>query len=116
MKPRHLLKELERVAAAVSVTVRTQPFRGSSVSPGGLCKVRGQSVVLLNSRSHEDERALVLGEVLAKMNTSGVNMSEEVREFLLTRGSPRIHTRAAARSLRGPGLKQARPKREPEAH
>ena len=95
MKPRHLLKELEQVAAALALTVRTQPFR-TAIAPGGLCKLRGQSVVLLNSRTHEDDRALVLAEVLNTMDVTDVAMSEDAREFLAARHAKRPPPRGAA--------------------
>jgi len=110
MKPRHFLKELEQVAAALELTVRTQPFR-TAVAPGGLCKLRGQSVVLLNSKTHEDDRALVLAEVLATMDVTGVPMSEDAREFLATRHHKRpAPARPGNDTRRGPGLRRTKPR------
>lgn len=109
MKPRHFLRELERVAAALELSVRTQPFR-SSHSAGGLCKLRGKQVVLLNSHSHEDERALVLAEVLARMDISDVSMSEEVRQLLGSRRPANAEAAAPKERERGPGLKRAAPR------
>jgi hypothetical protein len=115
MKPRHLLKELEKVAHAVELSVRTQPFRNSALSAGGLCKLRGERVVLLNSRSPEDERALVLGEVLSRMDTTHVPMSDFLREFLQERQPKRSPAVKQDRTgLVGPGLRRALPKRGPE--
>jgi len=110
MKPRRLLQELEQVARALDLSVRTQPFRTSVLSPGGLCKVRGEPVVLLNSRSSENERALILGEVLRQMETSGVSMSEEVREFIVGHRRPQGSKGSDGASSAGPGLRRARPK------
>ena len=114
MKPRHLLKELEQVAAALALTVRTQAFR-TAIAPGGLCKLRGQSVVLLNSRTHEDDRALVLAEVLNSMDVTEVPMSEDVREFLAARHAKRPPARSANGhkspgndTRHGPGLRKPR--------
>ncbi len=115
MKPRHLLKELEKVAHAVGLSVRTQPFRSSSVSAGGLCKLRGQQVVLLNSHSPEDERALVLGEVLSRMDTAQVPMSDVVRDFLRERQPKRLPAAEQERKIVGPGLRRALPKRDRES-
>lgn len=110
MKPRHFLKELEQVAAALELTVRTQPFR-TAVAPGGLCKLRGQSVVLLNSRTHEDDRALVLAEVLSTMDVTRVPMSEDAREFLAMRHGKRAPpARPGHDTRRGPGLRRTKPR------
>jgi len=110
MKPRHFLKELEQVAAALALTVRTQPFR-TAIAPGGLCKLRGQSVVLLNSRTHEDDRALVLAEVLNAMDIARVPMSEDAREFLAMRQGKRTPTtRPGNDTRRGPGLRRTKPR------
>jgi len=119
MKPRHLLKELEQVAAALALTVRTQAFR-TAIAPGGLCKLKGQSVVLLNSRTHEDDRALVLAEVLNTMDVTEVPMSEDVREFLAARHAKRPapgalgqqravgHKSPGNDTRHGPGLRKPR--------
>lgn len=110
MKPRHFLKELEQVAAALELTVRTQPFR-TAVFPGGLCKLRGESVVLLNSKTHEDDRALVLAEVLSAMDVTRVAMSEDAREFLATRHGKRSPLpRPGNDTRRGPGLRRTKPR------
>lgn len=111
MKPRHLLKELEQVAAQVHLAVRTQPFRNTAMQPGGLCKLRGRSVVLLNSRTHADDRALVLAEVLNSMDIGHVKMSEDVREFLAARQAKRTPEPVrGADTPRGPGLRRTRPR------
>ena len=111
MKPRHLLKELEQVAEALGLKVRTQSFRGSGLSVGGLCKLKGQPVVLLNLRVHEDERALALGAILRSMDTQALQLSDEAREFLSL--PQRRLQQPVAENFRskGPGLKRARPKR-----
>lgn len=117
MKPRNLLKELEQVAAQVDLSVRTQPFRNTALQPGGLCKLRGRSVVLLNSRTHADDRALVLAEVLNTLDIDHVEMSEDAREFLAARQSRRTNGNArrgssprGADTPRGPGLRRTRPR------
>lgn len=110
MKPRHFLKELEQVAEALELKVRTQPFR-TGIAPGGLCKLRGESVVLLNSRTHEDDRALVLAEVLCAMDVTHVPMSENAREFLATRHGKRAPVpRPGNDTRRGPGLRRTKPR------
>lgn len=110
MKPRQLLKELEQVAQAVHISVRTRSFQSSALNAGGLCKLRGQSVVLLNSRSHEDERALVLVEILRQLDTSSVEMSDEARELITGQRTSSRLLRDNHPNKAGPGLRRARPK------
>lgn len=103
------------MAHAVELSVRTQPFRNSTLSAGGLCKLRGEQVLLLNSRSPEDERALVLGEVLSRMDTTHVPMSDFLREFLQERQPKRSPAvRHERPGLVGPGLRRALRQRDPE--
>ena len=111
MKPRHLLKELERVAESLGLRVRTQAFRGSGLSVGGLCKLKGEPVVLLNLRANEDERALMLAAILRDMDTTLAQLSEEARELLIapSRQARQYATRPAP--SKGPGLRRARPKK-----
>jgi hypothetical protein len=69
----------------------------------------------LNSRTHEDDRALVLAEVLNAMDITEVPMSEDVREFLAARHAKRTAAEGIARrkspgndTRHGPGLRKPR--------
>jgi len=67
--------------------------------------------VLLNSRTHEDDRAMVLAEVLSAMDVTRVPMSEDTREFLAMRHSKRPpHARPGNDTRRGPGLRRTKPR------
>jgi hypothetical protein len=112
MKPRHLLKELEQLAQTLGLSVRTQAFRSSTLSVGGLCKLKGRPVILLNSRTQADERALALANILRDMDTTRISISDDVQE-LLSAPKPGHRTALSKPALskqQRPGLRQARPK------
>ena len=109
MDARRLLKELEQVAAGLGVRVRTEQLRTRQTSAGGLCVIRGQRVVLLNSRVSESERVIALADILAPLVDEGASISEAATALLRTR-QPGRRAEAAATRKRGPGLRRCAPK------
>jgi hypothetical protein len=99
-----MLEELCRVASRLGVEVRQRALRGSHPGTGGLCRIRGQSLVLMNSKAPAFERAAVVAQALAELgHTLSVELSEECRAFVGRHG-PR-GTRAQAKPPDdGPGL------------
>jgi len=99
------------VATALGIRVRTQSFRGSVSGVGGLCKLKGETVVFLNLRAHEDERALALAAILRDMDTHALKVSEDTRDLLNGAGRPRPVPTPLQPSAKGPGLTRARPRK-----
>jgi hypothetical protein len=51
MDDQHLLDELLHAAARLAVSVRMEPFETPATQGGGLCIVRGETLVLIDRRA-----------------------------------------------------------------
>jgi len=79
-----LLKELVGVAHGVGVDVRIEHMRtAANYASGGLCRLRGKTVVVLNAKSPAVDRVLTLAEAIAPLTrqTDG-EIGPEAREVL----------------------------------
>ena len=77
------LKQLEEVARALGITVRYEPIRKeSSFYPGGLCRLRGETVLIINSQATMDDKIQTVAEALRHFDLSQVFMRPALREFL----------------------------------
>lgn len=109
MQVHRLLRELEQVAATMGIRVRTEQLRARQTSPGGLCVLRGERVVLLNSRVSESERLITLADLLAPLIPEDQPLSEDVSALLKSRqSSPEV--RQTPTRPGGPGLRRTRPR------
>jgi hypothetical protein len=122
VEAQRLLEELTGVARKVGVDVRTEALRiPMHHGGGGLCRLRGKAVVLLDNKSAVVDRVLTLAEALAPMNAEieQVQMTEEARD-LLSAARARRNGLAPSReavteqiqkmSPPKPGLRACRPK------
>jgi UDP-N-acetylmuramate dehydrogenase len=74
-----LFAELSRVAAKLGVPVRVEPFETAPVGGGGLCVVRGRSLVLLDARASLGDRVLALARALGGLPVEDVYMAPDAR-------------------------------------
>ena len=103
MNPDRVLEELTRAVAELGVEVRSQALRGTHPSTGGLCRIGGRSVILLNSRATVLERGTVLAHALAELGFNRFDgLAEESRALIQGRGRPQAAANARRRA--GPGL------------
>ncbi len=89
MDPSRLFDELLSIAARAGLEVRTRAFQSkpSSKAPfaGGLCKVLGQRLILLNANASTVERSVALADALASLDLDEATMSRNARRFLAER-------------------------------
>lgn len=78
------MDELIGVARKIGIEVRTQPIRIPSRSFGGLCRLRGRQVLLLDQRSSHADRVGTLAEALSQFpqELEGVFMTPEARQVV----------------------------------
>ena len=79
MDAESLLAGLERVASALSIHVRYEPCEDGA---GGLCCLRGEQIIIVDSALPTSGRAAVLAAALAQTDTEGVFMMPAVREAI----------------------------------
>ena len=78
MDDESLVEQLDLVAERLGVEVRFEAFEG----PGGLCVLRGQNVLFVNSDMSSAEQVEVMGAALSKLELDSVYVVPEVRAFL----------------------------------
>lgn len=74
-----LLDELLAAARRLGLTVRIEPLRAASGRAGGLCRIRGQMLVLLDELASPVEQASALAEALGQLDVEGIDMAPEAR-------------------------------------
>lgn len=67
MTPDAVFQELLDFAGQVGLSVRVESFLGRAAGPGGLCKLRGQWVLLVNESAPAVERVGVVADALAPL-------------------------------------------------
>ncbi len=78
-----LLQSLEEVAERLDIVVREESILlEESFSPGGLCRIEGKYVLILNSRATVEEKIQVAVKALRQFNLDDIYMKPALRELL----------------------------------
>ena len=84
---RTLVDELEKLAHRLSLPVRYEPIESEETfSSGGLCRIKGKEVIIINSRATPKEKSRALGRALKDFDLSQVYLKPALREFLESLG------------------------------
>ncbi|HEX4995284.1 MAG TPA: hypothetical protein VFX87_09955 [Methylomirabilota bacterium] len=90
MDPQQLLDELAQAANRLGVEVRTEPFETPATMGGGLCIVRGESLVLIDQRAPLPDRLRALARALVELRSETVYMAPEARELIEALRAPAV--------------------------
>ena len=86
MKAEQLTEILETAATQLGVKVRYDALAASGpTGGGGLCKVKGDWCVIIDKKTAPSERASILTDALATMDTDAIFLPPKVREMLAQR-------------------------------
>jgi hypothetical protein len=78
-----LLYQLEELAEKFEISVRDENINvEESSSTGGLCRVEGQYVLLLNSKATVKEKIQVMIKALQQFDLSDIYVKPVIRELL----------------------------------
>jgi len=78
-----LLHQLEELAESLKVEVRYESFKSEgSFSTGGLCKLKGEYLLIVNSKAGVREKAEAIAGALKSFDLSQVYLRPGLREFL----------------------------------
>ena len=88
------------------LSVRSEPLWG--VHPGGKCRLKGKTVVLLNTKAPLIERLVVLADCVAEGPLDGAELSVEAHALLQRRIARRSEVLSPADAAR-PGLAKSGP-------
>ena len=73
----------------MGIEVRVEPFHGGIRSAGGLCRLRGRVLVLIDQRLGVFDRTRTLADALSELDTEGVYLTPEARRFIEATHKPR---------------------------
>jgi hypothetical protein len=82
VKPDRVVDELTRAAQRFGIRVRVAPFQQRGASAGGVCRVAGKPMVLLDELSSPVDRAYILADALLGFDLRDVNFSDEASAML----------------------------------
>ncbi len=83
MDERALLGHLEALAETLGVQVRYEDLEGEALSsPGGLCRIRGRQVIMVNKGGSIGEKAGTLARALRRFDLSKVYVRPALRDLL----------------------------------
>ena len=78
-----LLNQLEDLAEKLGILVRDENINiEESSSSGGLCRIEGEYVLILNSKATVKEKNQVMIKALQQFDLSGIYIKPVIRELL----------------------------------
>lgn len=84
------LEQLEEAAQSLGIEIRYEPFKGeNAMAPGGLCRLKGDYLLILNNRSGLSERINAIASAISRFDLSTAYLKPELREFLEGLPSPK---------------------------
>jgi hypothetical protein len=93
MKAEQLTEILETAATQLGIKVRYENLAASGpTGGGGLCKLKGDWCVIIDKKTAPSERASILTDALATMDTDGIFLPPKVREILVQRRGTVVKT------------------------
>jgi len=83
MDERMMQDQLEGVARDLNIEVRYETMRKESrFNPGGLCRIHGDPVIIINRKASLNDRLNVLASAIRRFELDGVFLRPGLREFL----------------------------------
>lgn len=83
MNDKVLLSQLEELAERVGITVRYENMNGeNSPGSGGLCRLKGEYVLIVHSRAALREKIRVMARALRQFDLNGIYLRPVLRELL----------------------------------
>jgi hypothetical protein len=91
MDEKDILDQLEELAKTLGIKIRYEQLqKEGAFFPGGLCKVKGEKILIINSKSGMDDKIETLTKAVISFDLSRVYMRPALREFLLKHASDEI--------------------------
>ena len=95
MKPDVMLQKLEDAATQLRVKVSYEVL-GSAIGHGGLCRVKGEYRVIIDKRASTEERCVTLASALARVDRTGTDLADDLRDLIDQQSMARTSGRARA--------------------
>ena len=97
--PDEVVHALSAVAAQAGVEVRIEPFQLALSGKGGLCRIEGRLVILVDAKLEVLEQAGVIGEALGGIDLAGMVVPAAAAAYLGT-GHGQVKALVKLRPLR----------------
>jgi hypothetical protein len=79
----NLLGHLEELANSLNIEVRYEQMqKEGAFFPGGLCKVKGEEIIIINSKATIDDKIAILSKTLSTFDLGQIYIRPALREFL----------------------------------
>ncbi|MCF8145388.1 MAG: hypothetical protein K9N21_15840 [Deltaproteobacteria bacterium] len=83
MDARTILGHLEVVADQLGVEIRYEPMEGeTALSPGGLCRIRGKQVIIVNSKAPPGDQVGTFVKALRRLDLGQIYLKPGIRDLL----------------------------------
>ncbi len=82
MEHERLVRELLSAAEKLGIEVRTEPFDTGGTSAGGICKLRGPRLILIDSGASVSERTTALASMLSDLDHERVYLAPSARDYI----------------------------------
>jgi hypothetical protein len=83
VKDELLLSQLEDLANKLGIAIRHFQFiRDESSGRGGLCRIRGEYILYIDSQARNKEKILVMIEALKQFDLGDIQVMPEIRNLL----------------------------------
>lgn len=99
MSPEEAVRALSAVAASAGVEVRIERFELAAAGKGGLCRLEGRQLILVDAKLGVLEQAGVIGEALAEVDLGDVDLPADIDAYVRT-GHGKVRSLRELRPLR----------------
>ena len=78
-----ILEQLEELARSLGVEIRNETLKKEgSFSPGGLCRFKGDYILIFNTRATREDRIEALAKAVKRFDLDELYLRPGLREFL----------------------------------
>ncbi len=79
-----ILSHLEALAETLGIRIRYESLEGEDIFlQGGLCKVKGRRLIIVNTKATAGQKARTLARALCRFDLSQTYLKPAVRDFLV---------------------------------
>ena len=82
MDDRAALSHLEGLADKLGIPIRYEVIKDELTSPGGLCRMDGQYILIIHSRATVKEKVQIMIEALRRFDLGDIYVMPALRELL----------------------------------
>ena len=78
-----ILGQLEELARSLGIQIRNEPLkREGSFSSGGLCRLKGEYLLIFNTKATREDRIEALVQAVGRFDLDQIYLKPGLREFL----------------------------------